>query len=73
MEDMLVIVTFDEGSYLSPNRIYTAMVGTGVQAGKTINAKYDHYNLLRTIEDTLGLGTLGLNDQSAQPIEGIWR
>lgn len=73
MDDMLLIVTFDEGTYFSPNKVYTALIGPHVEVGKVVETRYDHYNLLRTIEDNFALGTLGLNDQAAQPIEGIWR
>lgn len=73
MDDMLLVVTFDEGTYLSPNKVYTVLLGPNVEVGRVVETRYDHYNLLRTIEDNFALGTLGLNDQNAQPIEGIWR
>jgi hypothetical protein len=39
--------------------------GTAREANR---ARYDHYALLRAIEDTLGVGTLGRHDQTATPI-----
>ncbi len=74
MKDMLLVVTFDEDDKsTSNNHIYTAVYGDSVQPGSVSQNAYTHYSLLRTIEDTLGLGTLGQNDASAAPITGIWR
>lgn len=73
MRDMLVIATFDESGPNGKNIIYGALYGESVISGSSSAVRYDHYSILRTIEDTLGLGTLGLKDQSAIPIRGIWR
>lgn len=71
--DMLLVVTFDESSYLTPNRIYTSFWGAGVRPGTKNSARYTLYSLLRTIEDAFGLGTLGKRDAEARPITGIWQ
>jgi hypothetical protein len=73
MEGMLFVVTFDESKRLGGNRIYTALVGDSVVAGSVSKHPWNHYDLLRTIEETFHLGTLGLHDESARPISGIWR
>jgi hypothetical protein len=73
MRDMLVIATFDESGLLGGNKIYTALYGDSVIPGSTSAIGYDHYSLLRTIEETLGVGSLGLHDASSAPITGIWR
>jgi len=73
MKDMLLVVTFDEGSRSKDNHIYTALVGDSVKAGSVSSATYNHYNVLRTIEDAFGLGTLGRNDAGAAPITGVWK
>lgn len=73
MNTTLFVFTFDEDDRSEGNRIYTAMVGAGIQPGSTSNTHYDHYDLLRTIEDEYGLGTLGQKDQSAEAITGIWQ
>jgi hypothetical protein len=39
--------------------------GTAREANR---ARRDHYSLLRTIEDTLGIETLGRQDATATPI-----
>ena len=63
----LVVVTFDEGAYVGGNNIYTVLLGPMVAAGHQDAARYTHYSLLRTIEDTFALGTLGRNDATAAP------
>ena len=74
MKDMLLVVSFDEDDKsTSTNRIYTAFYGNMVTPGSTSNMSYNHYSLLRTIEDNFALGNLGQNDASASPITGVWR
>ncbi|GAM21862.1 hypothetical protein SAMD00019534_050370 [Acytostelium subglobosum LB1] len=65
------ILTWDEDDGSEGNQIYTVFVGMGVKPGSTDNTKYDHYSLLRTIEDNFGLGTLGRDDASAKPIGSL--
>ena len=72
-DGMLFVVTFDESPTTAPNHIYTVLYGPGVVPGSTSVSRYDHFNLLRTIEDTLGLGTLGQQDAAASAITGVWR
>ena len=85
MKGTLIVITFDENDFLvrkgdpagkvdlSGNRVYAALVGDMVAPGSTSNDAYDHYSLLRTIEDGLGIGTLGQNDDQATPIAGVWK
>ena len=73
MSKMLVIATFDENDGSSGNQIYTALLGDSVTPGTINDENLNHYNVLRTIEDTLGLGSLRLNDLTATPISGVWR
>ncbi len=73
-KDMTFIVTFDESSgSSSTNHIYAIFTGEQVRAGSVTNVRYNHYDLLRTVEDGFGIGTLGLNDQAGNPILGIWK
>ena len=69
----LLVVTFDESRRFGGNRIYTALWGDSVIAGSVSTYPWNHYSLLRTVEESFQLGTLGLNDRSADPIGGIWR
>jgi Phosphoesterase family len=74
MKGLLFVVTFDEAEDNDPdNRVFTALVGDSVLSGSVSNTAYNHYSLLRTIEDVFRLGTLGQNDASAISIVGTWR
>jgi len=74
----LVVVTFDESGGNADNRIYTLLLGDMVKPAKDQDAKalgklYNHYSLLRTIEDNFGLEPLTANDRGASPITDVWR
>ncbi|KAI8868675.1 phosphoesterase-domain-containing protein [Ramicandelaber brevisporus] len=71
MENTAVVLTFDEDDYNGTNQVYTAVLGKGVKAGSTDGNKYDHYSLLRTIEDNFELGNLGRNDANATLISSF--
>lgn len=79
MKGTLVVITFDEDDYfirngvMVNNHVYAALYGDSVAPGGTTDTLYDHYSLLRTVEDGLGLGTLGQNDAQAAPIAGVWK
>ena len=79
MKGTLVVITFDEDEYfirngvMVNNRVYAALAGDSIAPGSIATATYDHYSLLRTIEDGLGLGTLGRQDEQAAPIVGVWK
>lgn len=62
----VLFVTFDEGSsdlgccgVAKGGRILTLVAGPGARAGARSMVPYDHYSLLRTIEDLLGLPRIG--------------
>jgi phospholipase C len=54
-----LFVTYDEDDTTGGNRIYTVVVAPGVAAGTSSDAAFDHYSLLATFEDLLGLDRLG--------------
>nr|WP_198955495.1 MULTISPECIES: alkaline phosphatase family protein [unclassified Frankia] len=68
----LLIVTFDEDNLLSGNRIPTVIYGQHVTAGSSSSTTYNHYNMLRTLEDLAGLTTHAGSAASASDITGIW-
>ena len=83
MKNLLFIVTFDEGSggnRHKRSRIATILVGDAVRAGSESADDYNHFSLLRLVEDTLmppgeanaKPNNLGQQDASAKPITGIW-
>lgn len=73
LKNTLVVVTFDESATYFGNSIYTTLIGSGIKPGSKNNQRLDHTNLLRMVEDEWVLGNLGRSDQSALPIDGIWK
>jgi phosphoesterase family protein len=74
----LVVITFDESGGNADNRVYCAFLGDMVKPANqqdpaTLAKHYDHYSVLRTIEDNFGLAPLTANDREAAPITGIWK
>jgi hypothetical protein len=68
----LAVVVFDESIPCADNYVYCALLGDMVKA-ETIEADhYDHYGLLRTIEENFGLGTLERNDLTANWFRFLW-
>lgn len=65
----LLVVTFDEGDSSSTNHIVTIMSGPMVIKG-SYSQSINHYNVLRLIESSLGLGLLG-HSATAQAISGV--
>lgn len=72
LKNRLVVVTFDEDDYTRDNRIYTVFLGSGVKPGSRTESRTDHYSVLRTVEEGLGLDDLGQADANARAIDGIW-
>lgn len=73
-QGMLLVTTFDESSLADPtNHIYTSLYGDSVKPGSLSKDSYDHYSLLKLIEDEFQLGNLGGKDRTANPITGIWK
>ncbi|MFJ6136740.1 alkaline phosphatase family protein [Kitasatospora sp. NPDC092286] len=68
----LLVLTFDEDNKLSGNRIPTLFYGAHVTPGSTTATTYNHYNVLRTLEDLVGLSSHAGNAASAATITGIW-
>jgi len=60
----LLVITFDEG-VLSDNQIYTLLIGPMIPEGNIDSTKYNHYSLLRLIEDNFQLGSLYRHDADA--------
>lgn len=80
----LVVVTFDESdfeaayeeaekyTYDGPNQIYCVLLGDVVRGGSVEREGYNHYSLLRTVEENFGLATLGKNDADASWFRFLW-
>jgi hypothetical protein len=52
-----VFITFDEDSGSSGNHIATLVVAPTVPAGTRVSTTFNHYSMLRTTEEMLGIGT----------------
>ena len=66
--ETLIVITFDEAyPYYDPYEIYTLLIGDMLAAGTSRFEPYNHYSLLRTVEDNFGLGSLKRNDAAAAP------
>jgi hypothetical protein len=73
MQDTLFILTFDEGKLSTPiNKIFTLFIGPQVKDDYLVPQCYDHFSLLRTIEEIWSLGSLNRNDIQADIIEDVW-
>ncbi|MGH9529468.1 MAG: alkaline phosphatase family protein [Terriglobales bacterium] len=70
----LLIVTFDESEApeRKSNHIYTVFLGDMVKKGEKVDTRYNHYDILRTIEDNFGVHSLSAGDAKAKVITGIW-
>ena len=74
MRGMLVVFTFDEDDGVTlENHIYSVLAGDSVKPGSVSAKRYDHYSVLRTIEDAWDLGTLEKNDLKATAITDVWK
>jgi hypothetical protein len=54
----VLFITYDEDDYVEDNRVLMIVASPGM-SHKSSNRRYDHYSLLATIEDLLGVGRLG--------------
>ncbi|MFE0461375.1 alkaline phosphatase family protein [Kitasatospora sp. NPDC058965] len=68
----LLVVTFDEDNGSNGNHIATVVYGQHVAAGSSATATYNHYGVLRTLEDLAGLTSHAGNAATASDITGIW-
>jgi acid phosphatase len=72
MKGTLVVVNFDESLPHADNHVYAALLGDMVKPGTVEPDHYDHYSLLRTIEENFELGTLHRNDLTANWFRFLW-
>ncbi len=67
----LLIVTWDEDNGSANNRISTILIGPMVKTGSSAQ-HINHYNILRTIEEMLGLAYLG-DSANVNSVARVWR
>ena len=69
----LLLLTWDEDDFTNVNQVATIALGSGVTASYRSTRAYNHYSLLRTAEDALGLQTIpGGNDVSATAMNDVF-
>ena len=80
-----MVVTYDEADFESdydtsqcykyyydgPNHIYTVLLGDMISPGKQ-HEGYNHYSLLKTVEQNFNLADLGKNDRDANYFQFLW-
>lgn len=70
--DLAMVMTFDESdTNKAHNHIYAALIGDALQPisdGHEDTTRYDHYSLIRTVEENWDLGSLGKNDSRTSVI-----
>ncbi len=69
----LVVLTWDEDDGSQGNRVLTVFAGSAARSSQVSTARYDHFSLLRTIEDLLGVPSQTSNDRSATPMSDLLR
>jgi acid phosphatase len=71
-KDLAMVLTFDEAeTYSGPNHVYAALIGDalkGVNGSHVDSTSYNHYSLMKIVEDNWGLGNIGTGDASATPL-----
>lgn len=68
-----VIITTTTNTDEKNPELFTMILGNGVSDyAMSNNTEYNHYNVLRTIEEGFKLGHLNQNDTKAKPMTGFW-
>jgi hypothetical protein len=74
MKGLLVIITYDEAEGRGTGNLYTVFLGSMVKT-QEITPEYNHYSVLRTIEDNFNLDPLQKEsgDGKAHVITEVWK
>lgn len=68
----LIVVIFDESIPHDDNDVYAVLLGDMVKPSTVESTRFNHYSLLRTVEENFGLGTLNRNDLTADWFRFLW-
>ncbi len=75
-DDTLVFVVEDDAQngpdHVDAHRTVAFVAGPYVRQGAVVSTHYSTVNMLRTIEDVLGIVPLGLNDASVEPMSAAF-
>ncbi len=72
MKGTLVVLTFDESVPHADNHVYHVLLGEMVKPNTVESEIFNHYSLLRTVEENFQLGNLGRNDLMADWFRFLW-
>lgn len=72
MKGTLVALTFDESVPHADNHVYHVLLGDMVKPKTVVSEMFNHYSLLRTVEENFKLGNLGRNDLTADWFRFLW-
>lgn len=74
--DTLIFVIEDDGQdggdHVDAHRSNAFVIGPYVKHGAVVSRRYNTVDMLRTIEDVLGIDPLNLNDANAQPMAEVF-
>jgi DNA-binding beta-propeller fold protein YncE len=62
----------DGPDHVDSHRTVAQVISAYTRAGAVISTRYDTTSMVRTIEDILGIGHLGLNDANAAPMSDVF-
>jgi len=62
----------DGPDHVDAHRTVAEVISPYVRAGSVVHTRYDTTSMVRTIEDILGIGPLGLNDANAKPMSDVF-
>jgi hypothetical protein len=75
-DDTLIFCIEDDAQdgpdHVDAHRTIAFVVGPYVKQGAVVSTRYSTINMLRTIEDILGLKPMGLNDGLQRPMTGVF-
>jgi YVTN family beta-propeller protein len=58
--------------HVDAHRSVALITGANVKQGAVVSTHYTTVNMLRTIEDVLGMGPMGINDDIAEPMADVF-
>lgn len=73
VERCLLVLTWDEDDGSQGNHVLTVFAGSAARTGSVSATRYDHFSLLRTVEDVFDLPTQTANDAAASPMLDLLR
>jgi len=72
-----VVITVEDDAQNGPDHVdahrsVSLFAGAYVKQGAVVSTRYDTVNVLRTIEDILGMKPMGINDDVAEPMADVF-